>query len=195
MSLWPWDRWWRARRTTIAWLALVALLSMALLVAIDVVFVHTTRGQLVDDASLRGTRIGRSHIINPVSVILDVISGTALGGLSAGACRVAAGDSTVDGAPGWRGRCGALAASRSCSLAACRSTAAETPPSELSNSPGGRLATCARPAAGSAALTSGGTRAGRSSIGEPGSAAPTPPSPASGGGEVASVSARSGVCS
>lgn len=62
-----------------AWLLLVAVLAGALLVAIDLVFVHTTRGQLVDDASLRGTRIGRSHIIDPVSLILEVISVTALG--------------------------------------------------------------------------------------------------------------------
>jgi membrane-associated phospholipid phosphatase len=62
-----------------AWLALVAVLAGALLVAIDIVFVHTTRGQLVDDASLRGTTIGRSHIISPVSLILEVISVAALG--------------------------------------------------------------------------------------------------------------------
>jgi hypothetical protein len=61
-----------------AWLALVAVLAGGLLIAIDLVFVHTTRGQLVDDASLRGTTIGRSHIIIPVSRILEVISTAAL---------------------------------------------------------------------------------------------------------------------
>jgi membrane-associated phospholipid phosphatase len=79
VSVWPWAVLWRGRRTTMAWLTLVALLAAALLVAIDLVFVYSTRGQLVDDASLRGTTIGRSHIINPVSVILEVISVSALG--------------------------------------------------------------------------------------------------------------------
>lgn len=50
-----------------------------LLVALDLIFVHTTRGQWVDDASLRGTAIGRAHIINPVTGVLDVVSVTALG--------------------------------------------------------------------------------------------------------------------
>jgi len=59
--------------------ALAALCCAALLVTIDLVFVHTTRGQWVDDASLQGTRIGRSHIIDPVSQILNVVSVTALG--------------------------------------------------------------------------------------------------------------------
>ncbi len=54
---------WRSRRTTVAVLALVAVLAFGLLIAIDLVFVHTTRGQLVDDASLRGTRIGRARIM------------------------------------------------------------------------------------------------------------------------------------
>src|SRR2546427_8938528 len=96
------------------------------------------------------------------------IVGALLGiGLSPGARRVEAGASTVDGARG-----GAFAASRSCSLVACRSTAVETAPSELSNAAGGRLPTRARPAAGSTALTSGLGGAGRSSIGAPGSAPP-----------------------
>ena len=76
MSVWPS---WGGRRATMAWLALVAVLAAGLLVAIDLVFVHTTRGQWVDDASLKGTAIGRDRIIEPVSLILDVISVTALG--------------------------------------------------------------------------------------------------------------------
>src|SRR5256712_1336958 len=139
------------------------------------------------------------------------IVGALLGmGLSPSAKRVEAGDSTVDGAPGWRGRCGAFAASRSCSLVACRSTAVETAPSELSNAAGGRLPTRARPATGSTALMSGLGGAGRSSIGAPGPApppcgsctsaespSPTLPSPR-GGGEIdvlLSESASSAVSS
>jgi hypothetical protein len=70
---------WRGKGPTVAWLAVGAVGCAALLVAIDVVFVHTTRGQWVDDAALRGTTIGRSHIIDPVSQILNVVSVTALG--------------------------------------------------------------------------------------------------------------------
>ncbi|MDX6212287.1 MAG: hypothetical protein QOF82_1374, partial [Frankiales bacterium] len=52
---------------------------VVLLVALDLIFVHTTHGQWVDDASLRGTSIGRRRISDPVNSILDVVSVTALG--------------------------------------------------------------------------------------------------------------------
>lgn len=71
---------WRSRRSTlVVWLLLAMAGSVALLVALDLIFVHTTRGQWVDDASLRGTAIGRARIINPVSGVLNVVSVTALG--------------------------------------------------------------------------------------------------------------------
>ena len=68
----------RVNRRAIAWLLLVAAGCVVLLVAVDQVFVHTYRGQLVDDAALRGTTIGRRHIIDPVSHILDLVSVGAL---------------------------------------------------------------------------------------------------------------------
>ena len=79
VSVWPRGRWWRGKRRPITWLSLVALAAAGLLVAIDLVFVHTTRGQWVDDAALKGTTIGRARIIDPVSQILNVVSVTALG--------------------------------------------------------------------------------------------------------------------
>ena len=71
--------WWGDKRRALTCLLLAAAGCLVMVVAIDIVFVHTTRGQWVDDASLRGTRIGRQRIINPVSHILDVVSVTALG--------------------------------------------------------------------------------------------------------------------
>jgi hypothetical protein len=74
------SRSWRGeRRFVLAGLLLAAVACAGLLVVLDLIFVHTTRGQWVDDASLRGTAIGRAHIINPVNSVLDVVSVTALG--------------------------------------------------------------------------------------------------------------------
>jgi membrane-associated phospholipid phosphatase len=51
---------------------------VVLLVAVYLIFVHTTLGQRVDDAALRGTTIGRQHIIDQANSILDVVSVSAL---------------------------------------------------------------------------------------------------------------------
>jgi membrane-associated phospholipid phosphatase len=69
----------RSPGALLAWLLVAVAGCVALLVALDLIFVHTTRGQWVDDASLRGTAIGRAHIINPVNSVLNVVSVTALG--------------------------------------------------------------------------------------------------------------------
>jgi membrane-associated phospholipid phosphatase len=71
--------WWGSRRSTLIWLLLAATTCFALIVALDLLFVHTVRGQWVDDASLRGTTIGRAHIIDPVNSVLNIVSVTALG--------------------------------------------------------------------------------------------------------------------
>ena len=70
---------WDERQRTFAWLVAAAAGCALMIAALDLIFVHTTRGQWVDDASLRGTAIGRAHIIRPVSSVLDVVSVTALG--------------------------------------------------------------------------------------------------------------------
>jgi membrane-associated phospholipid phosphatase len=70
---------WTDRRHSPTPFLLSAAGCAGLLVALDLIFVHTTRGQWVDDASLRGTAIGRAHIIDPVNSVLDVVSVTALG--------------------------------------------------------------------------------------------------------------------
>ena len=90
-------------------------------------------------------------------------------GRSAGWIRVDAGVSTVDGAPGGRGRCGGLAASRPCACATSRSTATATDPSEPSNCAGGSPPIRPRPAAGSSAATPGTRGGGRGSMATPGS--------------------------
>jgi membrane-associated phospholipid phosphatase len=70
--------WWADKRRALTTLLAVAAVCIALLVALYVIFVRTTRGQWVDDASLRGTAIGRQHIIEQANSILDVISVSAL---------------------------------------------------------------------------------------------------------------------
>ncbi len=71
--------WWHSRRSALVRLLAAAAVCALLIVVTYLVFVRTTRGQWVDDAALRGTTIGRRHIINPVHNILDLISVTALG--------------------------------------------------------------------------------------------------------------------
>lgn len=71
--------WWGTRRSALTWLLLAAATCAALLVVLYLGFVHTTRGQWVDDAALRGTRIGRRHILSPARNILDLVSVTSLG--------------------------------------------------------------------------------------------------------------------
>lgn len=65
----------------------VAAGCAVLVLAVDHVFVLTTRGQLVDSTAFAGAQIGRRHIIDPVRQVLDVVSVGALvaAGLTAGA--------------------------------------------------------------------------------------------------------------
>jgi hypothetical protein len=70
--------WWADRRRVLITLLAAAATCVALLVAVYLIFVHTTLGQRVDDAALRGTTIGRQHIIDQANSILDVVSVSAL---------------------------------------------------------------------------------------------------------------------
>lgn len=70
--------WWSTRRSALTHLLLAAVGCLGLVLALYLVFVRTARGQWVDDASLRGTTIGRGRIIDPVSNILNLVSVTAL---------------------------------------------------------------------------------------------------------------------
>ncbi len=75
------------RNQAAVWLLLVAAGCALLVLAVDHVFVFTTRGQLVDSAALQGAGIGRERIIEPVHRVLDVVSvgSLAAAGLLAGA--------------------------------------------------------------------------------------------------------------
>jgi membrane-associated phospholipid phosphatase len=70
--------WWATTRSALTWMLLATAGCLGLIAAVYLVFVRTTRGQWVDDAALRGTAIGRQHIIQPVSNILNLVSATAL---------------------------------------------------------------------------------------------------------------------
>lgn len=63
-----------------AWLVLVALLCSGLLVLTYRVAVHTTRGRLLDGASLRGAVDSRSSVTTAIERLLDVISVASLFG-------------------------------------------------------------------------------------------------------------------
>jgi hypothetical protein len=68
-----------ARSRSIAlWFVVLAAVFVAWFVVIDKVFVQTSRGQRIDDAGLAGSVIGRAHIINEVTRILDLVSVTGL---------------------------------------------------------------------------------------------------------------------
>ena len=75
------------RQRAALWLLLVAAGCALLVLAVDHVFVLTVRGQLVDSAAFEGAQIGRRRIIEPVRLVLDVVSAGALAaaGLVAGA--------------------------------------------------------------------------------------------------------------
>ncbi|MDP8908964.1 MAG: phosphatase PAP2 family protein [Chloroflexota bacterium] len=67
-----------SRRVTVAWLVGVCVVCAALFAATYVLAVHTTRGRVLDGASLRGASQSRSRVTSAVEGLLDAVSATSL---------------------------------------------------------------------------------------------------------------------
>lgn len=61
-----------------SWLVLLSALFLAAFITVDQLFVHTARGQEIDNAGLAGSVIGRARIIDEVDRVLNLVSVSAL---------------------------------------------------------------------------------------------------------------------